>query len=240
MLLTVLPLTSVAAAVSPDELSIAMLQVSAVLSNILPTISPREDSLAVHSVLFPLTFVFSTIKPSVTTSSIDAVHVELPNECRAISPLEGAKALLSSALIVTLVDSTVGPRFNTVAILLVILPCSHEFCSVLVLVSSVSVSSVIEPFSFVYVTIRVDHSSQTLGLIIHPVAFVLATVFPDLDALSVSLPRWSNLTLVHGSIIKFEWSIVNEHYTVVLIVGIQWIMMVKIVVERSEPLLCIF
>jgi hypothetical protein len=61
VLLPALPVSLVAATVGPKELSVALLLIINVLSNIFSSVSPGECTFTVHLIISPFAFVFTTV-----------------------------------------------------------------------------------------------------------------------------------------------------------------------------------
>ena len=63
MALSIAPLATILAAVAPHKFAVPVFFVVSILTNESPTVRPRENALAMHSIIFPLTFVCPAIGP---------------------------------------------------------------------------------------------------------------------------------------------------------------------------------
>jgi hypothetical protein len=77
VLLSTNPASFVGDAIDPEELSIPMLFVVYVVADILTSVGPDEDTLAVHFVVLPMAAVGASVLPTVLAVAFDVVSNEL-------------------------------------------------------------------------------------------------------------------------------------------------------------------
>lgn len=204
MLLSVVPLASVAPLVWPDELAVALFLIFNVLPDVLSAIGPAECAFTVHLVRLPFAFVLSAVEPGVGALSVDVVVEEFTHVHGAVGPVKGSNSMLLTIFVVAFVLGVIGPSLDAVPVLLVLLPLSVVFGSIHVLVGSLAMSFVIEPLSIVTVAVRMNEPTQPIGLIVFPVAFVLAAVTPNLNASAFTLCILCPLAKVDSLVVQFE------------------------------------
>ena len=206
----VAPLSSIAAAVGPGELTVAHLLVIAVFAKVAASIGPGEGALALHPVGDPFAFIASTVRPSVYASAVKIIVEVLTDVSAAVGPSEAADAVLATHDEAALVFAAVRPGLNAETMLTVLIPLANVLRPIIMFKGTPALRHVAHPVARVALAGRVNEASVSVHLVGLPVSFVLAAVAPDLDAAALSLTVDVPLACIVATIIKLDWAFLDE------------------------------
>ena len=143
------PLTLVAPAVRPRELTVPIFLIFEVQARIQSTVLPCEDPLTMHSALLPVALIHTSIGPGVDSLVVQKIFSKLSSVEGAVRPKKFAETVFLSFEKVTFVPGLVSPNFNTVTMLVVVFPHPVIDRAHFVLVKAETVCHVIEPIALV-------------------------------------------------------------------------------------------
>mmetsp|Transcript_29957 Transcript_29957/g.54573 ORF Transcript_29957/g.54573 Transcript_29957/m.54573 type:complete len:257 (-) Transcript_29957:203-973(-) len=202
MLLALSPLSNVATAVWPMEVSLTILQVIDVLTVVNLAIGPLEHATAMHSAVLPLTFVASAIGPQVLTLAMRVVLEEGASETRAIGPFKQAFSLFHAIDIAPLVAGSVWPHLHSLSMLTIIHPLAYVFRPIGMAVDTIAMGLPLLPLAFIHITISMCEFAMSLHLVCLPLTFKPCAIRPHLD--SMPMPFSTNpFACVRGTTLEF-------------------------------------
>ena len=204
MLPAVGPVAFVAAAIWPEELSVAHFLVIRVLTDIAASIRPGELALALHTVGDPLALKAAAIRPSVDTATMQIVVEVLADVSTTVVPREAANAVLAAHDEVALILAAVGPDLDTKAMLSVLMPLTNILGAIKVLKGAAALRHIVQPFAGIALTSSMNQSSVPINLVRLPGSFVLRAISPDLHATTFPLAVRIPLARVYAAIVKLQ------------------------------------
>ena len=216
VLAPIAPFASVAAAVRPNEFSIAHLHVVAVFTEVATPIRPGEAALALHAVGAPLALVASSIGPGVDASPVQIVVKVFAYVSAAVGPREAADAVLPTHDEAALVLTAVRPGLDSEPVLAVFTPFADVLGAVEVLEGATTLRHVVRPVALVALTGLMYESSVAMHLVGFPLSFILATVPPDLHAAALSLAVDVPAADIEAAIVKLDRALFDEYVRAVL------------------------
>mmetsp|Transcript_110510 Transcript_110510/g.312596 ORF Transcript_110510/g.312596 Transcript_110510/m.312596 type:complete len:247 (+) Transcript_110510:65-805(+) len=158
VLLAVVPLTSVDAAVRPDERALAVLHVPLIAALVLGPVGPLHLPDPAHVAAHPLARVHAAVLEAIASFPLHLVLLELPLIMHACGRSVDPDAVLGPTHELPLVAGAVGPVLDAPARLLVVVPLALVGTSVNMDVLAVPVCSVLVPLALVDVAVggRID------------------------------------------------------------------------------------
>jgi len=158
-------------------------------------------ALAVHFIVKPLALVLFLVTPDIDSVALDLVHLEFSFVDGAICESQSSSSIFLTFEVLAFINRTIWPGLVTVAMLLIVLPLTHIFCTICMGVGSHTVGFVVLPLTLVDITISVIQFALSIRFSLLPLAVVAGPVEPSLDSVAVPLAV-EPLSFVDGSVVK--------------------------------------